>query len=414
MSGWQRVAFRDLGTWFGGGTPSKSRSEFWVNGTIPWLSPKDMGTDVLHSTLDHITEAAVAGSAVRVVPGPSVAVVVRSGILERTVPIALVPFETTLNQDMKAVVARDGVDPRWIAWGLRALERDLLAGARKAGTTVASLEMPRFLDFTLPVPPLAEQRRIVDILEDHLSRLDAADRSIDSAERRLDVLRASARRQALMEGSGPSMRIDEVAVVGTGSTPRRSRADYFTGPTPWVTSGDLRAGLITEVPQRVSDQAIADARLRKWPPGTLLLAMYGEGKTRGTVAELGVEATINQACAAIVPNSNDEVIRRWMRLALEDQYDSMRRQSSGGVQPNLNLSIVKSLEMAWPDRSAMVTALERYSEITRGTVRVAPQLAAAQRRSASLRRALLAAAFSGRLTGAASDLDRVEELAATR
>jgi type I restriction enzyme S subunit len=98
----------------------------------------------------------------------------RSGILERRFPVAFVPFETTLNQDMRAVIPHEGIDARWIAWGLRAFEREILRDCRKAGTTVASIEAPRLMDFVLPLPPIEEQRRIVDILEDHLSRLDAA------------------------------------------------------------------------------------------------------------------------------------------------------------------------------------------------------------------------------------------------
>ncbi len=83
MTAWPRVALGDLGEWFGGGTPSKARADFWLNGVVPWLSPKDMGLSVLARTRDHITPSAIAGSAVRLVPAGSLAFVVRSGILER-------------------------------------------------------------------------------------------------------------------------------------------------------------------------------------------------------------------------------------------------------------------------------------------------------------------------------------------
>lgn len=104
---WKNVKLRDLGTWHGGGTPSKSNPDFWINGDVPWLSPKDMGPEILHDTKDHVTAAAVVGSSTKLVPAGAVAVVTRSGILERTIPVALVPFATTMNQDMKAVVPRD-------------------------------------------------------------------------------------------------------------------------------------------------------------------------------------------------------------------------------------------------------------------------------------------------------------------
>ena len=75
------VEFRPLGTvgtWYGGGTPSKQKPEFWTDGTIPWLSPKDMGRPIVAETEDYITEAAVLGSATKLVPANSVALVVRS------------------------------------------------------------------------------------------------------------------------------------------------------------------------------------------------------------------------------------------------------------------------------------------------------------------------------------------------
>ena len=116
---WQTVPLCDVGTWYGGATPSKGTAAFWTEGTIPWLSPKDMGPEVLRSTQDHITPAAVEGSSAKLVPAGSVAVVVRSGIIERTIPVSLVPFDTTLNQDMKAVQPRADIDARWIASDLR-------------------------------------------------------------------------------------------------------------------------------------------------------------------------------------------------------------------------------------------------------------------------------------------------------
>ena len=174
---WPMVRLGDLGQWFGGGTPSKARSDFWQDGTVPWLSPKDMGHDVLSGTQDLITQAAVEGSAVRRVPAGSVAIVVRSGILERTLPIAVVPFETTLNQDMKALSPHKGVESSWVAWALRSREQRILSDTRKAGTTVASIEFSRLLRLQIPLPDVAEQRRIVAILEEHLSDLDDAQQS---------------------------------------------------------------------------------------------------------------------------------------------------------------------------------------------------------------------------------------------
>ena len=138
--GVQYEPLADIGDWYGGGTPSKGKPEYWKNGTIPWVSPKDMGRPIVDTTEDYITEAAVKGSATRLVPANSVAVVVRSSILDRILPTALIPVPVALNQDMKAVVARDGIIPGYIAHVLRSNGQDILRAARKTGGSVASIE----------------------------------------------------------------------------------------------------------------------------------------------------------------------------------------------------------------------------------------------------------------------------------
>lgn len=86
--GVEMKTLRDIGTWFGGGTPSKLNLGYWRDGTIPWLSPKDMGRPIMSRTEDYITEAAVSGSATKLVPASSVAVVVRLSIVARVLPTA--------------------------------------------------------------------------------------------------------------------------------------------------------------------------------------------------------------------------------------------------------------------------------------------------------------------------------------
>lgn len=154
-----------VGTWYGGGTPSKGRPDFWENGTIPWVSPKDMGKPVVETTEDRITEAAVRGSATKLVPRNSVAVVARSSILDRILPTALIPMPVALNQDMKAVIPRGDILPGYLAHILRSNGPEILRAARKTGGSVASLESKKFFEFRIPLPPLEVQREIVRILD---------------------------------------------------------------------------------------------------------------------------------------------------------------------------------------------------------------------------------------------------------
>ncbi len=120
--GWVWARLGDLGRWSGGGTPSKSKATYWMNGTIPWVSPKDMKTEIVGNSEDWITEDAVENSSTKRVPARSILMVVRSGILSHTFPIAVCDREVTLNQDMRALIPREGIESRYLARVLRRLQ----------------------------------------------------------------------------------------------------------------------------------------------------------------------------------------------------------------------------------------------------------------------------------------------------
>jgi type I restriction enzyme S subunit len=185
------ATLKDLGTWRGGGTPSKSNPAFWAEGTIPWVTPKDMKVFRIGDSEDCITPEAVDQSSAPLVSGPSVAVVVRSGILQRTLPVAVVQLDATFNQDMKALQPKDGVRPEYVAYYLRGFERDILASCSKNGTTVASIDFARFHAYPIPLPSFEEQKQIVDEIETQFARLDDAVAALQRARTRLKRYRAS-------------------------------------------------------------------------------------------------------------------------------------------------------------------------------------------------------------------------------
>jgi len=138
--------------------------------------------------------------------------------------------------------------------------------------------------------------------------------------------------------------IDEIAYVGTGATPNRSNTTYWNnGTIPWVTSGALNDNSVDEPTEYVTENALKETNLTVYPPGTLLLAMYGEGKTRGKCSQLSISATTNQAIAAITIEKNGQELAKLLKYFLVLNYEKTRIAATGGVQPNLNLSIVRKI-----------------------------------------------------------------------
>lgn len=159
------ITIGELGSWSGGKTPSMDNSDYWENGTTPWITSKDMKVSTLEDTEDHITEKAISEASMTVYPPNGVAVVTRSGILKHTLPVAFVPFATTVNQDIKMLVAGKGVLPRYAFHAIQGKSPDILAKAKKQGGTVDSLEFKKFLDYEIPLPSLEVQKRLVEVLD---------------------------------------------------------------------------------------------------------------------------------------------------------------------------------------------------------------------------------------------------------
>ena len=157
---WEIVPLKYLTKFFGGGTPSKANLAYWTDGDIPWVSPKDMKTFWLSDTQDKITEQAVKESSTAKIEAGALLMVVRSGILQRTIPIAVNTVTVTLNQDMKALNFNERMLVGYAANYILGYTQSLLLEWSKEGATVESIEYEYLANSLFPVPPLNEQAAI--------------------------------------------------------------------------------------------------------------------------------------------------------------------------------------------------------------------------------------------------------------
>ena len=138
------------------------------------------------------------------------------------------------------------------------------------------------------------------------------------------------------------------AVVSGGTPSRRISEFWHNGCIPWVKTTEIDYCIIRETEEYVTQAGMDQSAAKLLLPGTLLLAMYGQGVTRGKVAILGVEATCNQACAAIAPK-DCVVDAKYLYHFLSYRYEAIRQLAHGGQQQNLNLEIVRNLPIAIPE-----------------------------------------------------------------
>lgn len=372
-----------------GGTPSKANPAYW-EGQIPWVSPKDMKSASIDSTEDHISVEAVANSATSIVQKGTILVVVRSGILAHTLPIATVTGPTAFNQDIKALIPNEElVDPDYLYWFVRSSAPLVLRQGVKKGATVHSLQAGFLERLQVPMPTRSAQRQIVDLL----FRAEG----IVTLRRDAQIKTAAIIPALFIDMFGdpatnpkgwPMRAIQDLCSVQTGATPRREQRPYYDGGSiPWVKTGEVCESHIRQADESITDLAVSETNCKVFPVNTILIAMYGQGQTRGRAGMLKIPAATNQACAAILPG--DKVDQAFLFEMLKMQYERLRAMGRGGNQANLNLGMIKALEVPCPPTAAQarfvahITALESIQK---------QQKAAAERSRAAFE-ALLSSVF---------------------
>ncbi|WP_341685452.1 restriction endonuclease subunit S [Limnohabitans sp.] len=191
----------------------------------------------------------------------------------------------------------------------------------------------------------------------------------------------------------PSFPLGDVCRTTSGGTPSRKRADYFQGDIPWVKSGELTDGLVSEVSEFITEEAVANSSAKLFPLGTLLIAMYG-----ATVGKLGIlakPAATNQAVCAIFPPP--ELDSKFLFWFLRFKRSYLIDQAVGGAQPNISQSILRELMVPVPPIDVQ---RETVAEIEKQFSRLDEAVANLQRVKANLKRykaSVLKAAVEGRL-----------------
>ena len=143
------------------------------------------------------------------------------------------------------------------------------------------------------------------------------------------------------------VKLGKLTTVETGKTPLRSNKQFWdNGTINWATTTEVNETYIVSTNEKITNQAVAELKMKILPINTILLAMYGQGKTRGKVALLRIESTINQAFASIKPNKNYST--NFIFNYLDKSYEKIRDLSHGSNQDNLNLDIVKALQIPLP------------------------------------------------------------------
>ncbi|MGF1711477.1 restriction endonuclease subunit S [Vibrio kagoshimensis] len=224
-----------------------------------------------------------------------------------------------------------------------------LLKASSKGTNTKYITMEILGRVLLPVPCPSEQKRIAAILDKADAIRQKRKQAIDLADEFL--------RSVFLDMFGDPVTnpkkwdvktISDFCNVSSGSTPSRKREDYFQGSIPWVKTTEVDGYVIKDTEEKITELAVRDTSCKLNPRGAIVVAMYGQGKTRGKVGILGVEAATNQACAVLAPSNSINMSYLYYYLKLS--YETLRSLGQGGGQPNLNGTIVKQFPILHPPK----------------------------------------------------------------
>jgi type I restriction enzyme S subunit len=247
------------------------------------------------------------------------------------------------------------------------------------GTNIKNLTIPHILNYPIPLPPLPEQHAIAHVLR----TVQEAKEKTDAVIAATKALKASMMKHLFTYGPVPLEDAGEVELketeigplpegwdlqhlgniskISSGGTPSRTEPSYWNGDIPWIRTGEINYSIIDKTEEKITKSGLENSSSRIVPKGTLLMAMYGEGVTRGRVGITGINASINQAVAAIFPS--EKMLMPFLYYYLEFSYEKNRLLGHGAHQRNLSATIIKTILVPIPTKKTQQQIVEILAPI---------------------------------------------------
>ena len=327
-----------------GSTPKSSNPNYW-NGEYKWITPAEISDDdfIVFDTQRKITKLGIEETGLKSFPTGTVLLSSRAPIGK----VAISGCEMYCNQGFKNFICSNKINNEYLYYFFKSRKNYLNILGR--GATFKEISKSIVSDIEIFLPTYGIQRKQVKVLK-------KIDKLIYTRKEQLIEFEYLVKsRFNEMFGDFyttlfPKYKIGEKFELSSGSTPSRDNKLYWdSGTINWVKTTEVINKEITETEEKITKFALESTSLKLFPVNTILIAMYGQGQTRGRSAILKVESTSNQACGAIFPNEIDNPVFIWHQLML--RYSELRELGRGGNQPNLNGQLIKNFELILPPLS---------------------------------------------------------------
>lgn len=408
---WQLSPIKRTCRFFGGGTPSRDNLGYW-GGNIPWVSPKDMKSELIAGTEECITADALTDSPCALVDRGAVLLVVRSGILKHTIPVALNIAPVTLNQDMKALRFDGRCNPMFFLRWVQGLNDQLLAVWSKQGATVESIEHEYLANTMIALPSPAEQASIATFLDRETSKIDSL---IDEQKRLIDLLKE--KRQAVIshavtKGLNPYAPMKDSGIEWLGMVP----AHWEVGRVGMLFTEAVEEGvedlpiLSVSIHDGVSDKELADDELdrkvtrsedrskyKRVRRGDLVYNMMRAWQ--GGFGSVTVDGMVSPAYVVCRPRVAVESVFLEAMLRVPTAVEEMRRHSKGITDFRLRLywDNFKNIGIAIPPLDEQKQLVDHIQSFAAGADALMSECEQSVQFLQERRSALISAAVTGKI-----------------
>lgn len=348
--------------------------------------------------MDHVTEQAVEQSSTRLLPAGSVLVVVRSGILARTVPIGIAAVPLTVNQDLKALCPKPAIDSEYLCYWLQSIEPQLLAKVTRSAT-VHRITVDVWKSLRIPLPPLAEQKRIVAILDEAFEAIERAEALRSSALHSATALFPAIASEVFdtLTSDSPRIPLDQLTDLDTPITYGVVKPGP-EGSVPFVRGGDvLRGEVLTDQLRTITDEVSTQYRRTLLRGGEILVSLVGQPGEVGIAPDhlRGANIARQVGLIRLRPGIAPEYVAAFLRSP--QGQEQLGAREGGSVQQVINLRDLRTVTIPMPDESTRSSIIERVRNAEILQHQLITTLNQRQKRLGELRQSLLSSAFHGEL-----------------
>lgn len=252
-------------------------------------------------------------------------------------PVNISPFKICIGRGLASIKSLERLNYLFLFYMLR--ENQNIIKKYGNGSTFEAINRAHIEKIKIPLPPLSVQQEIVAEIDGYQKIIDGARQILENYKPRIKV-----------DENWELVELGKACNFMTGGTPTSTVKEYYeNGTIPWLVSGDIHKGEIFDCEGRITKKGVENSNAKFLPKDSVLIALNGQGKTRGTVALLKMEkATCNQSLVSINPIDKNILLSEFIYYQLKSMYQEIREITGDNQRSGLNISIVKAIKIPLP------------------------------------------------------------------